>query len=313
MAIKPPSRKIIHLILAVFGFFIIFFGYKPLASLISNTDFRGTLSYISKPGFLSAEVRGASEIDSDKDGLKDWQEILWKSDPKNPDTDGDGTKDGEEVKLGRDPNKPGPDDIYVGVKPYDENTSPFDRDNLSDQLSRSLFSQFMSANQNNNLTPADEQDIVASSLGGLSPEIIENSYVLGDIKTLDQSGVQGSKAFGNNFANTIEETSGKFEGKDTDEIGSVYESLAEKLLELKVPFEVKYPYLQLLNNYAALGKVFDMIAGQKEDPVKALLALKTYDQLKNSNAELLTTIADYFKKNGIIFGNEEPGAVWNSI
>ena len=41
--------------------------------------------------------------DSDGDGLKDWEEILWKTDPNKADTDGDGAPDGEEVKMGRDP------------------------------------------------------------------------------------------------------------------------------------------------------------------------------------------------------------------
>ena len=39
--------------------------------------------------------------DTDNDGLKDWEEILWKTDPNNPDTDGDKTTDGEEIKLNR--------------------------------------------------------------------------------------------------------------------------------------------------------------------------------------------------------------------
>lgn len=36
--------------------------------------------------------------DSDGDGLKDWEELLWKTDPNNPDTDGDGIPDGEAIK-----------------------------------------------------------------------------------------------------------------------------------------------------------------------------------------------------------------------
>lgn len=47
-------------------------------------------------------------IDSDNDGLTDWEEeFLYFTDPNNPDTDGDGMFDGEEVRLGRNPNGPG--------------------------------------------------------------------------------------------------------------------------------------------------------------------------------------------------------------
>ena len=48
--------------------------------------------------------------DSDNDGLKDWEEALWKTDAHNPDTDGDGTTDNHEILAKRDPRKPGPDD-----------------------------------------------------------------------------------------------------------------------------------------------------------------------------------------------------------
>jgi len=48
--------------------------------------------------------------DSDNDGLKDWEELIYKTDPKNPDTDGDGTNDGDEIKQERNPLIIGPKD-----------------------------------------------------------------------------------------------------------------------------------------------------------------------------------------------------------
>lgn len=41
--------------------------------------------------------------DSDNDGLKDWEEVLWNTDPNIADTNGNGVSDGEEVRLGRNP------------------------------------------------------------------------------------------------------------------------------------------------------------------------------------------------------------------
>src|SRR3989344_3970213 len=48
--------------------------------------------------------------DSDQDGLKDWEEIIYRTDASNADTDGDGTKDGEEIKQNRNPLVKGPND-----------------------------------------------------------------------------------------------------------------------------------------------------------------------------------------------------------
>jgi hypothetical protein len=44
-----------------------------------------------------------TELDTDADGLPDYIENYYGTDPNNPDTDGDGYKDGEEVENGYDP------------------------------------------------------------------------------------------------------------------------------------------------------------------------------------------------------------------
>ncbi len=43
-------------------------------------------------------------LDSDSDGLKDWEEALWGTDPHNPDTDGDGVSDGDFAKKQQEQN-----------------------------------------------------------------------------------------------------------------------------------------------------------------------------------------------------------------
>tara|TARA_B100000686_G_scaffold320640_1_gene372515 strand:- start:285 stop:1154 length:870 start_codon:yes stop_codon:yes gene_type:complete len=48
--------------------------------------------------------------DTDQDGLADWEEYLYGTDPEIADTDGDGVSDGQEVSLGRDPSVPGSGD-----------------------------------------------------------------------------------------------------------------------------------------------------------------------------------------------------------
>ena len=50
-----------------------------------------------------------SAKDSDQDGLSDWQEVAYGTDPYNPDSDGDGLSDGWEVAHGTDPLDPDSD------------------------------------------------------------------------------------------------------------------------------------------------------------------------------------------------------------
>lgn len=53
---------------------------------------------------LEVALGASNELlnDSDGDGLKNWEETLWGTDPNKKDTDGDGTPDGKEVKAGKD-------------------------------------------------------------------------------------------------------------------------------------------------------------------------------------------------------------------
>jgi len=54
--------------------------------------------------FSPEEIQQLKTVDSDHDGLSDYDEIfIFPTDPHNPDTDGDGYSDGDEVKHGYDP------------------------------------------------------------------------------------------------------------------------------------------------------------------------------------------------------------------
>jgi len=68
------------------------------------------LKYADKESLTKVKLAGKtfkvskeSLKDSDNDGLKDWEEELFGTDPFNPDTDGDGYLDGEEVDSGHNP------------------------------------------------------------------------------------------------------------------------------------------------------------------------------------------------------------------
>ncbi|MBL7053706.1 hypothetical protein ISS06_00690 [Patescibacteria group bacterium] len=55
----------------------------------------------------SALGTNKNKIDSDDDGLSDYEEVkIYLTDPLNKDTDGDGNTDGDEIKNRKDPNNP---------------------------------------------------------------------------------------------------------------------------------------------------------------------------------------------------------------
>ena len=93
-----PSRKILYLIIALgISISLILFS-------IQKTAPEAYVSPVSTTSLIvDSSLSRTSGTDTDQDGLKDWEEVLWKTDPNNPDTDGDGVNDGDEVVQGRSP------------------------------------------------------------------------------------------------------------------------------------------------------------------------------------------------------------------
>ena len=86
---------------------------------------------------LDASALAAATQDSDGDGLRDWEEALWRTDPQNSDSDGDGTPDGEEIRRNRDPLKRGPKDGVAQLPTGDAAVAP--SDDLTYNLTKSLL------------------------------------------------------------------------------------------------------------------------------------------------------------------------------
>ena len=122
-----PSRKIyILIILAIISTTIItvlLYEKKEIPIEINDIN----LNYISTSTWSKIDT------DGDKDGVLDWQEMLYGTDKNKADTDNDGTNDIEEIKNNRDPLKANtskdlekPNDLFekVTIEKYTKETPP---------------------------------------------------------------------------------------------------------------------------------------------------------------------------------------------
>lgn len=73
---------------------------------------RSALSQFTSLGGREITIEDQNK-DSDNDGLKDWEEKFYGTDPINPDTDNDGYLDGEEINSGHNPLVKGPNDNQI--------------------------------------------------------------------------------------------------------------------------------------------------------------------------------------------------------
>lgn len=318
MNITLPSKKIQALIIVVIALFASYFLYsinfrEKLLSFLQGASSKGKLELIGEANTVAADK------DTDKDGLRDWQEVLWKTDVNDPDTDKDGTQDGEEVSNGRDPMIAGPKDTLIETRGVTAEASLSladsinkNPDNMSTTLSRGLFAQFISLEQNGQLTDESQEQLVMDAVAGLSLDQIPPEYTIADVKIVPTDTIS-LKTYGNGLAkaiSTYQTTVGAYSNNNYALVN--YDKMINEIAALPVPSSLGLTHLQLINTMYVGFVALTSVADYQTDPVKALLSLKTFEQSGDKSQELLKTIAGEFKNNGIIFANTEPGNIWNN-
>jgi len=110
---KNPKKGITTVHFLVILLLVGFAGFIITSQLTKKQAFQ--TSPQSTPSLIAHTIQDDSlsiaQKDSDSDGIKDWEEVIIRTDPNNPDTDGDGVLDGKETEQQRSPVKAGPNDI----------------------------------------------------------------------------------------------------------------------------------------------------------------------------------------------------------
>lgn len=116
------SRRLIIILLSVLILGIVG-GTAYLIIQRLRSDSQDATTPTGAPNSLQQSEQGNQQIidptgDDDNDGLTNSEELVWGTDPTNPDTDGDGFTDGEEVGNNHNPTVAGPNDaLPVGFQP----------------------------------------------------------------------------------------------------------------------------------------------------------------------------------------------------
>ena len=266
-----------------------------------SSKLSGTLVFKNNTA-AQAQFNSIAQKDTDNDGLFDWEEALWDTDPKNPDTDGDGANDGDEVKLKRNPLISGPDDALtddflqkqVSPDSAKENltqTQLFTRDLVNTYLKLKQSGQFTQENQTKLIDGFTEEEISRAkkteiSAHTISELIIENAT---GIIPVSQYAQKIEFALGNNFRYSFvgEELAllkDILEKKDPrsvavfSEAEKAYNNFAIALLSMKVPRDIAVSHVALINSSLVIAKSFSDIELSSADPLNALIGVKRYSE-----------------------------------
>ena len=270
------------------------------------------------------------DIDSDADGLKDWEETLWKLDPKNPDTDENGIPDAEEVKKKiAEINAKG----ETGDSGKDDTDSePYTTDTETDILSKKLFAEYINLKQSGNVN----EEAVIATVNNLVAEEIQNKkdtqyYFLKDVKTFPSENKSLLKSYGNFFAsirtkyknqylqNPLVKEGGVANLLDPEFLqglvrtSEVYRNMAVELSKIAAPKDFADTHLQILNNYMASSDGLKELSALSTDPVLGMIGTQRHIEAEGKEKNLLSDVAEYLSENGIIFSGNEAGNMWNAI
>jgi len=319
MSIKLPSKKIQALIIIVIALFVGYFLYAinvrslVLSILTKSNSEQNTLSVVN------VQDNSNSNLDTDKDGLKDWQEVLWGTDKNNPDTDGDSTSDGDEVAAGRDPIIKGPNDGLAttrgvatsSIAALSKSISD-DPTNITATLSKTLFANFMSLQSSGGLNDASQEQLITNTLANIDPGSIPPKYSIADISVVASS-ASSLRLYGNQLAKMLFDLNEKMASTPSNDVAlTSYQQMIETAKKISVPGILGLTHLQVLNNFNVSYQSLSILNNYQSDPAKALIAMNTFKTNGDAAKVLFTSIADEMKKNGIIFNTNESGNIWNN-
>ena len=243
-----------------------------------------------------------TNIDSDGDGLRDWEEEVWGTDPNKVDSDGDGVDDGQEVKDDRDPAKNGNDaltdtrmaNVFNAYK-----LRNLQNINITKQISDKILphsllladrlqagdNDFSNGDTDLLIKPiVDEYRIESNSLTiedlnlvPVTPDSLREYFTL--IIETATAGLENNA--GNEVTLTLEQSN-----VDINRQLNNYRRVVDAFLRAEVPTSIGEPHARVLNNFISLQNNFELlISAGNNDSAKAIYALNEMKglQVKNNN------------------------------
>jgi len=282
-------------------------GYLALKVSGKKVSYEATLP--SFEAVQNADLSlAANAQDSDKDGLTDWEEVLWKTDPQKADSDADGISDGDEVKANRDPsvkgagNLPTKNDTDAPVLASNTATSKLASDILTAYAKLKVAEQAGTQAD----VPTPEELIKANTVTISAPQYSASSF----------SAVADSRETGARYATALAVILNKYASQNEkgeleimatalenndpkglsqlQTIAARYRLMVADLRAVAVPRGALVTHTDFVNVVSNMAESTDVMREMFTDPAKGLAALKLYNDASTIASERLIDIETYF-------------------
>ena len=330
-----PSKNFIApvsaILVAIFtGWFITRVIWQQGAA--DNLKFADKTANDKKLLTLEAAVEKAA-LDTDNDGLKDWEEALWKTDLKKADTDGDGAKDGDEIKEGRDPtiSKLTADDTFKKPEDYAKNSGTSTPKTISQKVADEFASNYFTAKAHLSggaLSNKAKEKLVLNFLLAMKKgaSAYKDKYAQKNVKI---SKTADTKNYLNRLGAVLDEnfkeitepeidilnemsSSGDFSHLDKlDSYILAYQKTIKFLEPESTPESYSTLHLALLNSMNNTLVAAESFRQMKDDPIRAFIGLQLYYKEIYNARQYLTELKAEIIKDKIVFNDTESGSFFN--
>lgn len=293
-----------------------------IASLIKTQG--GDVVTEKGPAALAVEklIKKSLEDDTDGDGLKNWEESLYKTDPEDADTDGDGVHDGAEIATNRDP-------LIAGAGDGTSSTTSSAGIQFSetDRFSQEIFMKYLEAKKSG-------QEITQEFSEAIAEEILAKDYGLPeaifDVNTLSiikNPTIYQIYEYGNEFGAIVSTPIPKnvrselvildsiqnqgLTQKDSAELQLLserYLAMRNDLASISVPSEMKNTHGSFIH---AIDTLRNGVIGMQTidtDPIGALKKIALYESALNELSIAATSLKQYFVSKKITFDPTDSGS-----
>jgi hypothetical protein len=297
-----PSKRFVRFIGGILAVTLIVWVCSMVFG--KNQIFKNNDAEANVKALSNDNIHDAYKIDSDSDGLYDWEEGLWGTDPNDPKSNGTGVNDKDYVEVKKK-------DIQ------DKNNLSADSDidanpNQTEILARQFLSTASLVQQQGGLS-SDSLNSFSNAFGQtLNNASIKDPFTVSDVKVgaVDVNVYKDNlgKDFKPILSADLEELENIYElanGDDSaianiDKLVVLYRDLSNDVLNTQAPYDAAGIQLQIINNASKLSIAFINLKHLNDDPLLAVVGFREYEQYSEGLQEALISLQNYFSRNGII-------------
>lgn len=288
-----PSKKVFALILVSISLVTCAFVF---AEYKNETDTASTYTAQNQTTNLVAGTIDTYK-DTDGDGLKDWEETLWGTDPK--------VADAEKLNKNKTPTAKKTENLTA-----------------TDKLARSFFSQYMNLKEVGLQNDKDSQENIAKGIFSDTNFVqAPKPYTEKDIRisttvTLRDYGNTVGAIFKNNAVQGRNEAAILKDAltadnpemlKELDPILASYRTIQTGLRNIQVPPAAATAHVHLLNSMSQIIFVVDLFTKTFTDPVVGIQGTALYQQTFQSLQQSFAEVRAIFAAAAITFDQTETG------